>query len=67
MRPSRSLYPNGFKVGNSLGKPGMRELQKEVLKDALGLLTKNTRPGSVETKDYPAYGDYFEAPSVRAK
>ncbi|MDH3493110.1 MAG: hypothetical protein OEM82_06130 [Acidobacteriota bacterium] len=67
MRPPRALYPNGFKIGNSLGKPGKRDLQKQVLKDALELLTQNTRPGSFETKDYPAYGDYFEAPSVGSK
>ena len=67
MRPSRALYPNGFKIGNSLGKPGKRDLQKKVLKDALSLLTKNVRPGSFETIDYPEYGEFFEAPSVRAK
>ena len=67
MRPSRALYPNGFKIGNSLGKPGMRDLQKEVLRDALELLTKNTRPGSFETMEYPAYGEFFEAPSVGGK
>jgi len=35
MRPPRAIYPNGFKIGNSLGKPGMRELQREILRDAL--------------------------------
>ena len=29
MRPPRALYPKGFKIGNSLGRPGMRELQRE--------------------------------------
>ena len=67
MRPPRALYPDGFKVGNSLGKPGMRELQKSVLKDALGLLNENLRPGSFETRKYPEYGEYHEPPSVRAK
>ncbi|HKR58213.1 MAG TPA: hypothetical protein VJS64_00665 [Pyrinomonadaceae bacterium] len=65
MRPPRALYPNGFKIGNSLGKPGMRELQKAVLRDALSLLTSNTRPGSVVTRDYPDYGEYHEPPRVR--
>jgi hypothetical protein len=41
MRPPRALYPNGFKIGNSLGKPGMRELQKKVLRDALTLSVCN--------------------------
>lgn len=65
MRPPRSLYPKGFKIGNTLGKPKMRDLQKKVLKDALNLLTENTRPGKVETIEYPEYGDYYEPPSVR--
>jgi D-proline reductase (dithiol) PrdB len=65
MRPPRALYPNGFKIGNSLGKPGMRDLQKAVLRDALSLLTTNTRPGSIVTRDYPDYGEYHEPPRVR--
>lgn len=65
MRPPRSLYPNGFKIGNSLGKPGMRELQKSVLRDALNLLTENTRPGETSTRDYPEYGEYHEPPRVK--
>lgn len=67
MRPSRALYPNGFKVGNSLGKPGMRELQKKVLRDALSLLTENVRPGEFVTREYEEYGEFHEPPSVRAK
>ena len=65
MRPPRALYPNGFKVGNSLGKPGMRELQKSVLRDALLLLTENVRPGEIITRDYPDYGEYHEPPQVK--
>src|SRR5215813_6866010 len=58
MRPPRSLYPRGFKIGNSLGKPGMRALQRKVLTDALGLLTEDTRPGGTITREYPDYGEY---------
>jgi D-proline reductase (dithiol) PrdB len=65
MRPPRAIYPNGFKIGNSLGKPGMRELQKAVLRDALTLLTENIRPGQIVTREYPAYGEYHEPPRVR--
>jgi len=65
MRPPRALYPKGFKIGNSLGKPGMRELQKAVLQDALKLLTVDTRPGSIITHDFPEYGEYHEPPHVR--
>ena len=67
MRPPRMLYPNGFKIGNSLGKPGNRELQKSVLRDALNLLVENPVPGSTVTKDYPVYGEFHEPPSVRGK
>ena len=65
MRPPRALYPKGFKVGNSLGRPGMRELQREVLRDALRLLVECVRPGEVETREYPDYGEYHEPPRVR--
>ena len=53
MRPPRALYPKGFKIGNSLGRPGMRELQRKVLRDALALLTQNTRLGETITVEYP--------------
>ncbi|HEX7176839.1 MAG TPA: hypothetical protein VF240_16375 [Pyrinomonadaceae bacterium] len=65
MRPPRALYPKGFKVGNSLGRPGMRELQRQVLRDALQLLTENTRPGSFVTREYAEYGEQYEPPRVR--
>ncbi len=65
MRPPRGIYPNGFKVGNSLGKPDMRELQKKVLRDALKLLTENSRPGKIETRDYPEYGEFHEPVRTR--
>ena len=29
MRPPRALYPNGFKIGNTLGGPDMRDLQQK--------------------------------------
>ena len=65
MRPSRALYPKGFKIGNSLGRPGMRDLQKKVLRDALELLNQNTRPGEAVTIEYPEYGEQYEPPRVR--
>ena len=66
MRPPRAIYPNGFKIGNSLGKPGARELQKQILKDALTLFTENTRPGELVTREYGEYGEYHEPPRVKA-
>ena len=65
MRPPRALYPKGFKIGNSLGRPGMRELQRKVLRDALTLLTENVRPGQVVTREYAEYGEQYEPPTVR--
>ena len=65
MRPPRAIYPNGFKIGNSLGKPRMRELQKKILKDALTLFTEPTQPGKFVTRDYPEYGDFHEPPRVK--
>jgi D-proline reductase (dithiol) PrdB len=65
MRPPRALYPKGFKIGNSLGRPGMRDLHKQVLRDALLLLTENTRPGEYVTREYPDYGEQYEAPKVK--
>jgi hypothetical protein len=65
MRPPRALYPKGFKIGNSLGKPGKRELQKAVLRDALALLTEDTRPGKIVTREYQDYGEYHEPPRVK--
>ncbi len=65
MRPPRALYPKGFKIGNSMGGPGMRELQGQVLREALTLLGENTRPGQVITREYPAYSEYHEPPRVR--
>ncbi|HJZ82957.1 MAG TPA: hypothetical protein VKD91_21500 [Pyrinomonadaceae bacterium] len=65
MRPPRALYPKGFNIGNSLGRPGMRDLQQHVLRDALELLTQNTRPGDTVTLEYPDYGEQYEPPRVR--
>jgi hypothetical protein len=65
MRPPRALYPKGFKIGNSLGRPQMRALQRQVLRDALMLLTENTRPGDFITREYPDYGEQYEPPKVK--
>jgi hypothetical protein len=65
MRPPRALYPKGFKIGNSLGRRDMRELQKKVLGDALNLLSQNTRPGEIVTVEYPEYGEQYEPPHVK--
>ena len=56
MRPPRALYPKGFKIGNALGKPHMRELQKKVLRDALSLIKEPPRPGEIIEREYTEYG-----------
>jgi len=43
----------------------MRDLQKQVLRDALTLLTRNTRPGETITIEYPEYGEQYEPPHVK--
>jgi hypothetical protein len=55
MRPPRALYPKDFQIGNSLGRPFMRELQKQVLRDALQLFKEPPRPGEVIVRAYPGY------------
>ena len=56
MRPPRALYPKDFKVGNSLGRPGMVELQRKVMLDALSMLFGPARPGEIVEIEYPEYG-----------
>lgn len=57
MRPPRAINPKGFRIGNSLGRPGMHELQKKVLRDALATFTAPARPGEVIEIVYPEYGE----------
>ena len=57
MRPPRAISPKGFRIGNSLGRPGMRDLQKRVLRDALKTLTAPARPGEVIEIECPEYGE----------
>jgi hypothetical protein len=56
MRPPRALYPVGFKIGNSLGRPEMADLHKKVLRDALSLLQGPPHPGEIIEREYTEYG-----------
>jgi hypothetical protein len=56
MRPPRALYPKGFKIGNALGRPFMKDLHKQVLRDALMMIKEPPRPGEIIERDYPEYG-----------
>ena len=55
MRPPRALYPAGFRIGNSLGRPEMGELQRRVLRDALSLIKEPPRPGEIIERAYEEY------------
>ena len=55
MRPPRALHPRDFQIGNPLGRPSMRELQKRVLRDALLLIKGDPRPGELIEREYPEY------------
>ena len=55
MRPPRALYPKNFQIGNSLGRPFMKDLQRQVLRDALQLFKEPPRPGEVIERVYTEY------------
>lgn len=55
MRPPRAIHPKGFKFGHSLGKPGDKETQTLVLKQALLQLEKKQEPGQIHEFDFPSY------------
>jgi hypothetical protein len=48
----RALYPKPFKPGQSLGYPNKPELQRQILRDALGLMHYPQEPGSIVTREY---------------
>ncbi len=50
--PPRALYPMGFRPGHAAGLPNQPELQKQVIMDALKLLTTLEEPGLVVEKSY---------------
>lgn len=56
MRPPRALYPKGFKIGNAVGRPFMKDLHKRVLRDSLMMIKEPPRPGEIIERDYPEYG-----------
>jgi D-proline reductase (dithiol) PrdB len=51
VKPPRALYP-GFALGHPLGRPHDRDIQLQVLRDALELLEEDLEPGSVVVKSY---------------
>lgn len=55
MRPPRAMHPVGFRTGDALGNPGARDLQLNVLRDALLLLKDAPHPGEIIERTYPDY------------
>ncbi|MBK9315626.1 MAG: hypothetical protein IPM55_15490 [Acidobacteria bacterium] len=52
MRPPRAICPKDFKIGNSLGGPGMADLHRKVLWDAIQQVAGPARPGEVIEIEY---------------
>ncbi len=50
--PPRAFYPMGFRPGHAVGLPNQPELQRQVIMDALQLLTTLEEPGLVVEKSY---------------
>jgi hypothetical protein len=53
--PPRILWPKNFDLGRALGGPGQAELQRQVLRDALSLLTTPMEPATLVEREYPGY------------
>ncbi|MEE9325446.1 MAG: hypothetical protein V3U90_07875 [Dehalococcoidia bacterium] len=53
--PPRILVPAGFLPGNVTGGPFQRDLQRQVVKDALLLLAVDMSPGKIVEKQYSGY------------
>jgi hypothetical protein len=51
-RPPRAISPMGFGVGHSLGRPNDPALQKQIIQDALALLTAPPALGEVLLRTY---------------
>ena len=59
MRPPRALYPNGFKIGNSIGGPGMRDLQRRVFRDAERAVLQMNQDAFPELLELPTVAREF--------
>jgi D-proline reductase (dithiol) PrdB len=51
VKPPRALYP-GFSLGHPLGRPHDRDIQVQVLEDALELLEMDLEPGEIVIRSY---------------
>jgi D-proline reductase (dithiol) PrdB len=53
--PPRAIAPKHFKLGNSLGGPHQKDLQRKVLLDALRRWETREEPGHIWEITYPEY------------
>ena len=53
--PPRAIAPVHFKLGNSLGGPYQKDLQRKVLLDALQRWEAREEPGHLWKIEYPEY------------
>ena len=53
--PPRAIAPKHFKLGNSLGGPHQKDLQRKVLLDALKRWETREEPGHIWEIEYPEY------------
>ena len=57
-RPPRAFNPVGFKIGNTLGGANQADLQRQVLRDALTVLSQPFVPGETVERHYEGYKPY---------
>ncbi len=53
--PPRAIAPQKFKLGDCLGGPHQKDLQRKVLLDALRRWEAGEEPGHIWEIDYPQY------------
>lgn len=60
--PPRAIAPKHFKLGNSLGGPHQKDLQRKVLLDALKRWETREEPGHIWEIEYPEYDSSSRQP-----
>lgn len=55
MRPPRAIHPKGFQFGHSLGRPGDRDMQMNVLMAGLEQLVMRQEPGQIHEIEFHEY------------
>lgn len=55
MRPPRAIEPEGFQIGNSLGRPNQPDLQRQVVQTAIEYMNQLVMPGKVTPIHFEGY------------